>query len=161
MSTDQLGLLRLAATRDSDGSCFLEKHHVAAGERLAALVERARLAARLTMSYDAQRVGGRHGAANGVAEMTDSAAHARQQLNDLAKSLPADCWGVLFDVCGLGKGLQVIETERRWPRRSAKLVLRIGLDQLADRFGLLPHQAGSHGGRTRGWRDERLPLIAR
>ena len=160
MSRDDLGLLRLAASRDADGAPFLGKHHVAAGERLAALVERARLGPRLTMSYDAARVGGRRGAQNGVGEMTDSAAHARQQLNQLAKSLPTDCWNVLFDVCGMGKGLQLIETERRWPRRSAKLVLRIGLEQLAERFGLAPHQAGWQGGATRGWLDERLPLIA-
>ena len=160
MAGDDLGLLRLAGSRDASGAPFLQPHQVAAGERLAGLVERARLQPRLTMSYDAARVGGRDGARNGVGEMSDSAAGARQQLNRLAAGLPADCWGVLFDVCGLGKGLQLIETERGWPRRSAKLVLRIGLEQLAGQFGLAPHQAGSQGGGTQGWLAERLPLIA-
>jgi hypothetical protein len=71
-----------------------------------------------------------------------------RRLNRLAALLPADCWGVLFDVCGLGKGLQLVETERRWPRRSAKLVLRIGLDQLAAQFGPDPARNG------RGWRGD-------
>ena len=66
---------------------------------------------------------------------------------------------MVFDVCGLGKGLQLIETERRWPRRSAKLVLRIGLEQLAAQFGLSPQATGTGTG-TRHWLEERLPLIA-
>jgi hypothetical protein len=112
------------------------------------------------MSYDpAPASGGQRGMGNAVAEMTDTAAEARQKLNRLASGLPRDCWNVVFDVCGMGKGLQTIETERAWPRRSAKLVLRVALDQLAGEFGLLPHVAGSAGGATRSWLEERLPLI--
>jgi hypothetical protein len=68
---------------------------------------------------------------------------------------------VLFDVCGFGKGLQVIELERRWPRRSAKLVLRIGLEQLAATFELSPTATGNERGHARNWLDSRLPLIVR
>ena len=64
------------------------------------------------------------------------AADARRGLSSIISALPRDCADVVLDVCGLEKGLQVIETERGWPRRSAKLVLRIGLDQLARHLGL-------------------------
>ena len=158
--TEDNPLPRLAASRDGDDTPFLLPHHLAAADRLERLIERARLAPRVTMSYDPASVGRRGGGGNGAAEATDTAAGARQALNRLATLLPGDCWGVLFDVCGLGKGLQVIETERRWPRRSAKLVLRIGLEQLAAQFGLSPHAAGQDGARARGWLDKRLPLIA-
>lgn len=156
---DDNTLPRLAATRDG-AEPFLLKHHLAAAERLERLIERSRITPRVTMSYDPASIGARVRSGNGATDVSDSAAGARQRLSQLAAALPGDCWGVLFDVCGLGKGLQAIETERRWPRRSAKLVLRIGLEQLAAMFGLLPHIAGSAGASTRAWFDERLPLIA-
>ncbi|UXN73482.1 DUF6456 domain-containing protein [Devosia sp. A8/3-2] len=156
--SDDAVLVRLAASKEADGSPFLAPHHVAAANRLAKLVERSRLSPRVTMSYDASRIGRSGG--NGVGDASDSAADARQRLNKMAALLPADCWGVVFDVCGLGKGLQLIETERRWPRRSAKLVLRIGLEQLAGIMGLSAGAEGPAGGRQTGWLETRLPLIA-
>lgn len=71
---------RLAAGRDG----FLAPHHLAAAERLERLILRAQLMPRVTMSYNAARVGGR-GGGNGVEEASDSAAAARQQLNMLAR----------------------------------------------------------------------------
>ena len=139
---------------------FLATHHIAAAMRLEGLIRRALLSPRLTMFYDpASTGGGPKSAGNAVAEMTDTAAEARQKLNRLAAKLSPDCWNVAFDVCGMGKGLQTIETERAWPRRSAKLVLRIALDQLADHFGLAPHVAPHRGAATTAWLGTRLPLI--
>lgn len=149
-------LARLASGRD--GASFLAPHHLAAAERFERLVQRAQLSPRVTMSYSPANVGGRGRSGNGVETASDGAADARLKLSRLASTLPADCWGVLFDVCGLGKGLQLVETERRWPRRSAKLVLRIGLEQLATQFGLASHASGIGSG-TRHWLEERLPLI--
>ena len=152
---------RLAAGRRGEPA-FLAPHHLAAAERFERLMRRAQLAPRVTMSYNPASVGGRaRGNANGVQTASEGAADARLRLSRLAGALPADCWGVLFDVCGLGKGLQLVEAERRWPRRSAKMVLRIALDQLAAQFGLAAQAAGGEGGGTRNWLDQRLPLIAR
>lgn len=139
---------------------FLALHHQEAARRFEALVRRAQLPPRLTMSYDPAHVGGGRGGGAGAVSLGDGAAEARLVLSRIAGKLPADCWGVLFDVCGLGKGLQQVETERRWPRRSAKLVLRISLDQLAAQFGLAEKAMGASGAPTRGWRETRLPLIA-
>ncbi|QDZ09604.1 DUF6456 domain-containing protein [Devosia ginsengisoli] len=151
-------LARLAA-RDAAGSAFLAPHQLAAAERLEQLIRRAQLAPRVTMSYNPASVGGAR-AGNSVETASQGAADARLRLSRLAGMLPTDCWGVLFDICGLGKGLQLIETERRWPRRSAKLVLRIGLDQLAQQFGLSAHATGTGRGTVDGWLEARLPLIA-
>jgi hypothetical protein len=153
-------LSRLGASRDAKAPAFLGPHHLLAAERLEQLIRRAQLAPRVTMSYNPAAVGGGGRSANGVETASQGAADARLRLSRLAALLPADCWGVLFDVCGLGKGLQVVETERRWPRRSAKLVLRIGLDQLASQFGLRAQATGAEQGKTRGWLEARLPLIA-
>lgn len=156
---DEDVLARLASGRDNARSAFLAPHHLAAAERFEQLVRRAQLAPRVTMSYNPANVGGRGRSGNGVETATDGAADARLRLSRLAATLPADCWGVVFDVCGLAKGLQLIETERRWPRRSAKLVLRIALEQLAAQFGLSPQATGAPSA-TRNWLEERLPLIA-
>ncbi|WP_157959608.1 DUF6456 domain-containing protein [Devosia submarina] len=158
---EESSLLRLASARGGEAA-FLLPHHLAAAERLERMIGRALLSPRLTMSYDGVNSGRRgRGGSNHAADMSDTVAEARQKLNILAGKLPADCWNVVFDVCGLGKGLQAIETERSWPRRGAKLVLRVALDLLASEWGLSPHVARMAGAGTRGWLEERLPLITR
>ncbi|WP_127752358.1 DUF6456 domain-containing protein [Devosia sp. 1566] len=150
-------LQRLGAGKDDEA--FLQAHHLLAAERLMRLVDRARLTPRVTMSYDPARVGGGRGGGNAALEMSDAAADARKRLGQIAAAMPGDCWGVVIDVCGFSKGLQTVETERQWPRRSAKLVLRIGLEQLARLWGLSGSASGPEQSRARGWLAERLPLI--
>ena len=159
MRPDANTVLRLAASHDDDGHPFLLPHHLAAASRLERLIERSRLIPRVTMSYDPTSVGGHGRASNAAGDLSDGAADARQKLNRLAQSIPADCWGAMFDICGLGKGLQTIEAERRWPRRSAKLVLRIGLEHLASLFGLESEAIGAERGLNRSWLSERLPIV--
>jgi hypothetical protein len=144
-------LARLAVATAGEASAYLEPHQVEAGERLRRLTERAQLRQRVTMAYDPTRIGG-GGQRGGAAEMGDMAADARRALAEIARVLPRDCADVVFDVCGLLKGLQEIESERGWPRRSAKLVLRIGLDQLARHFGLQAVATGKQG-RSRNWME--------
>jgi hypothetical protein len=140
------------------GATFFEPHHLVAAQRVEMLMRRAQLSPRLTMSYEGRLTGKGDGRV-GASDMSDTAADARHRLNALATTIPADCWGVVLDVCCFGKGVQDIEAERGWPRRSAKLVLRIGLDHLATQFGLAPHRAGGSFGKVSGWLSERLPIV--
>lgn len=135
---------------------YLAAHHGLAADRLMRLFARANLRQRVTMSYDPTRIGRQGGAGQG--DLADSAADARKTLNRLANDLPADCWAVLVDVCLFDRGLQDIEQARGWPRRAAKLVLRIGLDQIASRFGLDAGAAGKSVGELRNWLPERVPM---
>jgi hypothetical protein len=137
-------LARLASASGEEPA-FLAPHQVEAGERVRRLVERAGLQPRLTMSWSAAHVAGGGGRVPG--DIADLAADARKTLAGLMRALPPDCADVVLDVCGLLKGLQQVESERGWPRRSAKLVLRIGLDQAARHFGL---GAEAVGGPSRG-----------
>ena len=130
---------------------YLERHQIEAGERVRRLVERARLMPRMTMSYSAAHTAG--GGQRGAGDISDLAADARKSLDDLYRVLPRDCAGVVFDVCGLLKGLQEVERERGWPRRSAKLVLRIGLEHLAQHYGFAEVARGKASVRTRQWMD--------
>jgi len=150
-------VLRLASSGSDEP--FLAAHHLEAARRLAGLFNRARLAQRVTMSYDGARTGnGRNRPVQG--DLADSAIEARRMLDGLARRMPADCWNMLTDICGFDKGLQQIEQERCWPRRSAKLVLRIGLEQLADIMGLSETAEGRAGAPMRGWLPERPAMFA-
>lgn len=141
-------LARLAAGE----AAFLERHHVEAGERIRRLVERAQLQPRLTMTYSASRTAGNQ--QQTATDISDLAADARKALADIHHLLPRDCAGVVLDVCGLLKGLQEVERDRGWPRRSAKLVLRIGLEQLAQHYGLGPSAVGRPSRKPRIWQDD-------
>jgi hypothetical protein len=145
-------LARLATAAPGEASPFLESHQVEAGERVRRLAERACLQPRTTMSYDAAHTARTKGG-NHVADLGDLAADARRALAEIHTILPRDCAGVVLDVCGLLKGLQTVENERGWPRRSAKLVLRIGLDQLARHYGLAAEATGPASRRDRAWLD--------
>lgn len=144
---------RLAVAARGEAAPFLERHQVEAGERVRKLAERARLQPRVTMTYSGAHTASR-GGARGSAEISDLAADARKALADIHRVLPRDCAGVVLDVCGLLKGLQTVESERGWPRRSAKLVLRIGLEQLAQHYGLAPVAVGPDARRRRAWMEE-------
>src|SRR5690348_3475344 len=101
------------------------------------------------MSYDPARAVRSRG--SGAPEIGDMAADARRRLAELLTVLPRDCADVVLDVCGMFKGLQAIERERCLPARSAKLVLRIGLDDLARHFGLAPVAIGPDRARVESW----------
>ena len=144
-------LSRLAAASGGQPP-FLDRHQVEAGERGRRLVERAQLQPRLTMAYSASRTAGNRQQA--ASDISDLAADARRDLARIHAVLPRDCAGVVLDVCGLLKGLQEVERDRGWPRRSAKLVLRIGLEQLAQHYGLGSVARGAEAGRKRSWMGE-------
>lgn len=149
---------RLAAAR-GENAPFLLPHHVEAARRLAHVFERARLRQRVTMSYDQTRTGGRSSGSPVQGALSASAADARKQLADMASMMPAECWTVLFDICGLDRGLQDVETERDWPRRGGKLVLRIALSHLAAHYGLDAEARGREALRQRHWLPERAPMF--
>ncbi len=133
---------------------FLQACHLQSAERLRSLLERSQMMARTTMSYDPTRLPTGSGGGDKAFDMSLAALDARAELRRILDPLPPDCAGVLIDVCGFLKGLQTIEFERKWPRRSAKLVLRIGLDQLAAHFKLSTFATGAKSNRAHNWMDE-------
>lgn len=123
------------ATSKKGRPAFLSPHHLLQAGKIQALVLRSQMMQRTTMSYDPTRIGTSKNSGVDGKDLADSAIDAKKKLYKKLSALPADCAGVVLDVCGFQKGLQLIETERRWPRRSAKLILRIGLEQLAVQSG--------------------------
>jgi hypothetical protein len=144
-------IARLAVSPASGGSPFLEKHHVEMAEKLRRLVERAGMLARMTTNYSAGT--GSTASSNGTSDISDMAADARRELSRIHRILPHDCAAVAIDVCGFLKGLQQVEVERGWPRRSAKLVLRIALESLAVHYGFDRAAIGAPSRRPHRWMD--------
>jgi hypothetical protein len=153
--------LRRLAVRDArSGVPFLKPHLVMAGERVRELVERGRLLPKVTLAYAPDRSAGRARQSRGEgAEITDMAIDARRQLADLRQRMSSDCAGIVIDVCGMLKGLQQVETERRLPPRSGKWLLRAGLEQAAGVFGLTEAATGHEKGRPRQWRNAPRPRL--
>ncbi len=105
-----------------------------AGERLRADYERAGLAARVTMRWDAAPpANSRSGARAADASLARIDAHRRfhAALDAVGPGLADICWRV---ICA-GEGIAGAEKALGWPTRSGKLVLGLALDRLARFYG--------------------------
>lgn len=157
-----LGWLR--RRKGKDGAPLIDDAQFAAGERLRADVFFAGLGARVTMDW------GRTGAApkvrstsGGSASMLDNMVAARQRVDHAMRAVGPEMSGLLLDVCGFMKGLEVVELERGWPARSARIVLLHALSMLARHYGIdKPHKATPAGpARIRQWgADDFRPDLA-
>lgn len=130
-------LLWLHRRKDKDGKPQISELEFAAGERFRADLTLAQMLPRVTMNWDASltpEASARSGRDSGGA--SDSALAARQRVNEACARMGPEMSGLAIDVCGFLKGLDLIERERRWPARSAKVVLRMALATLADHYGL-------------------------
>ncbi len=142
-------LSRLNQRRDAQGKAFLAESEFAAGERFRAEFERAGLQPRISANWEAPvSSGGRGGSA---AEISDFAIDARRRLARAIDALGPELSGVALDVCCFLKGLEQVERERRWPPRSAKLMLKTALALLARHYGLAA--MAEERGKVRHWGD--------
>lgn len=144
-------LTALARLRRPDGAPWLDKAEVAAGERLRADFERAMLQPRLTAQWDPSVVAGRGGSGcNGVRDLCDAALSARERVHEATDAVGPELSGAMLDICCFLKGLEQVERERGWPRRSAKLLVKIAL-AILDRHYHPPAAGQGTRGRIRHW----------
>ncbi len=112
----------------------LTEAQLGAGERLRADYERAGLAARVTMRWDAAAPAKTRGGARAAdASLARIDAHRRFHgaLDAAGPGLADICWRV---ICA-GEGIGCAEKGLGWPARSGKLVLGLALDRLARFYG--------------------------
>jgi hypothetical protein len=147
----------LARRTGQDGQPLIQAVQLQAGERLRADFTRAQLTPRITSSWDASISQGRRGQGGG-GTFTDAAVAARERLHRALDAVGPEFAGLLLDVCCFLKGLADVERERRWPQRCAKVVLQLGLDQLARHYGLAEHARGRTYVPIRTWAESEKEL---
>ncbi|WP_295806171.1 DUF6456 domain-containing protein [uncultured Nitratireductor sp.] len=128
-------LAQLARRRTRNGESFLTQVEFDAGERLRADYTRGQIMPRLSANWVATVSAGKRGAgAGGGVELTDAALAARQRVDSALDEVGPELAGILVDVCCFLKGFEQVETERGWPVRSAKVVLKTALGALGRHY---------------------------
>jgi hypothetical protein len=106
-----------------------------AGERLRIDWERAQLAPRITMAWDAAPVSGRRGGA-ADADLSGSQIDAKKRFQAAIDSAGPGLSDILWRVVCSGEGMREAESALGWPARAGKLVLTLALDRVADYYGI-------------------------
>ena len=102
-----------------------------AGEKLRADWERAHLAPRITMRWDATPVAGGKRSAPMMLDETEGQLAAKLRFEKAIEYLGKDLSDIAWRIICAGEGTPVAEKNLGWPARSGKLVLKIALDRLA------------------------------
>ncbi|TPW32725.1 DUF6456 domain-containing protein [Pararhizobium mangrovi] len=151
VNAEQSPLAALARLKGREKTAFLDERAVAAGERLLADFTRGQMQPRVSANWEASIASrGSRSGGDGAGELTEAALAARLRMERALDAVGPELSGVLLDVCCFQKGLAIVERERRWPARSAKLMLKTALAALARHYQ--PPATGSQARRGREYR---------
>lgn len=142
-------LVWLARRKGHDGRAYIRPVHLQAGERLRSDFTNGQLMPRTTSNWTAAVAEGARG--NAPTTYSDMVVAARQRVRHALDASGPEFAGLLVDVCCFLKRLEDVERERRWPPRSAKVVLQLGLDRLARHYGLSEEARGRSRAAVRTW----------
>ncbi len=145
----------LHSRRDKDGQPLISVEQLAAGERLAGDLWRARMTPRVTSVWTGVPgdAGSRRAAPGAGVDIADGVIAAKVRVERALKAVGPEFAGPLIDVCGHMRGLDDIERINGLPMRSGKMLLRTALTRLARHYGLLPPEHGEAeiARRIAGW----------
>ena len=132
-------LFWLSTRKDRAGNPMIEAHQLAAGERLRHDFERAQSQLNGTRGWDRLEFGGKQkkGQRSPGLMITEAMIDAQNRLLKAIEVIGPDLSIVLLDVCCYQLGLADVEKKNGLPKRSGKVILRMGLNQLARHYGLL------------------------
>lgn len=105
-----------------------------AGERLRSDWERAELAPRVTMAWDAAPVARGRGGCGGGIDLNAAQIDARGRFDQALAAAGPGLADILWRIVCAGEGMRDAETALGWPARAGKLVLRFALDRVADYY---------------------------
>jgi hypothetical protein len=154
MDADESPLDWLRRRKDRNGEPMIDETAYQAGERLRTDIMLAGLLPGVTARWDGMPSSG--GPAS-PSDATDRMVAARQRIRHAFDAVGSDFADLLMDLCGFLKGLELIERERHWPQRSAKIVVRLALARLAEHYGM--EAAASGPAASRGIRTWQAVVI--
>jgi hypothetical protein len=102
-----------------------------AGERLRSDWERAELAPRVTMTWDAAPVARGRGGSVAGPDLTGAQIDAKRRFEAAIACAGPGLADILWRVVCAGEGMRDAETALGWPARAGKLVLTFALDRVA------------------------------
>ena len=105
-----------------------------AGERLRHDWERAQLAPRVTMSWDAGPVAKGRGSATPERDLSGAQIDAKRRFDAAVERAGPGLSDILWRVVCAGEGMRDAETALGWPARAGKVVLTLALDRIADYY---------------------------
>jgi hypothetical protein len=105
-----------------------------AGEQLRADWERAQLAPRITMSWDAAPVTRGLAGSGGQPDLSGAQIDAKRRFDAAIEAAGPGLSDILWRVVCAGEGMRHAETALGWPARAGKLVLTLALDRVADYY---------------------------
>lgn len=120
-----------------------------AGERLRRDFTLAQIAPRMSLDLSAPIILKARGQKS-TTMISDTVLAAKQRFTAAMRAVGPGLNDLLFDVCCHLRGLEEAERAKGWPVRSAKVVLVIALERLADHYGLRVRGTA----KLRGWRME-------
>ena len=123
-NVEESPLLSLYRRKTKRGAPFLTDEEFKAGERLRRDFTFGALMPSVTMHWQESSSGGQKGIST---DINDETLAARQRVNKALSAVGTDLGTILIDVCCFLKGMEVLERERQWPVRSAKVVLKTAL----------------------------------
>ncbi|MEX0345065.1 MAG: DUF6456 domain-containing protein [Rhizobiaceae bacterium] len=153
-------LSRLSKLKNRSGRPFLESGEFQAGERLRNDFTRGQMTPRLGIDWR-EPASQPPAHAGGKTEITDTAMSARIRVEEALASVGPELSGVLIDICCFLKGLSDVESERGWPVRSAKVVLKTALASLARHYGFVSVHNDSRRGILHWGAEDYRPELSR
>jgi hypothetical protein len=137
VNTAESPLAWLAGRKGADGKPLLSPDMLQAGERLRRDFEAGQMGERVTSQWGASIMPGQRGR-SGVAghelNRSERALAARQRVWRALQHVGPGLSSILLEVCCLASGLEAAERHLKWPKRSARLVLLIALERLAQHY---------------------------
>lgn len=133
-------LARLYHRRSKSGGRLLSRIQFEAGESLRRDFEASRSSPKLGMTLGPKVDGG--GYNNAVSSAMAGSLAAKRKTEQAIAFVGPELGALLLDVCCYLKGFELVERERQWPARSAKVVLGVALNQLAVHYGLTNQAVG-------------------
>ncbi len=130
----------LIKRKGKDGKSFISASHLEAGEKLSQDFEYAGALPKTTGFYDGVPISGKSKRSWQASSPSERQMAAKKRVNAALDYVGPGLSDILVRVCCFHEGLEQAERELAWPSRSGKLVLRMGLERLANHYNLKKYQ---------------------